>query len=184
MKRRHKIALVLLIALVSMVVVVNLPIINTGVIVSGCSSFSDCTSPHPLYESIAQEYCLYVCMYACCINVITLGFVTLYAGTASNTSSRGTAHLVVEFNNPASSTKLSSYSFWSPGNSSITFYQCSTSVSCVAISKLTLSGNSVTKFDNATNELYLSSDIISNETCNYVFNFANGQSVSGTVAAN
>jgi hypothetical protein len=184
MRRRYKIALVLLMALVSLVVVVNLPIINTGVIASGCSSFSNCTQPHPVYESIAQEYCLYGCLYACCPDVITLEFVTLYAGIASNISFRGTAHLVVGFNNPASSTRLSSYSFWTPGNSSINFYQCSTYVSCTALSKPTLSGNSVTKFDNATSELYLSSDIISNETYNYVFNFTNGQSVSGTIRAN
>jgi hypothetical protein len=183
LKTKRKIVLALLIALISLVVLVNIPIINTGIIASGCTSFTHCTPPHPVYESLFEEYL--PCTFSVCSvppQVVTLEFANLDSGSATNQSYRGTASVAAAFNNPASATKLSSYELWSPGNASMTMYECTSSSSCTPLGNAPILANSVTYFNDST-VLYLSNKIVLNETYNYIFNFANGQSVSGTLNA-
>ena len=184
---RYKVALIFLIAVVSLTVAVNLPVINTGIIASGCSSFTRCTPPHPVYESLFSKF--FPCTFSVCSHpptVVTLSLFQLSAGTPTNQDSRGTAGFVVAFNNPGKATKLSSYSFSSIGNSStaITLYQCVSTTSCTAISDTSILADRVTSFTNETMMFHLSSTILQNQTYNYLFNFANGQSISGVVTAN
>lgn len=186
-KTRYKVTLVFLIALVSLAVALNLPIINTGIIASGCSSFTRCTPPHPVYESLLSKY--FPCMFSVCSStplMVTLFLFQLSAGTSTNQDSRGTASFAVAFNNPGKTTQISSYSFSSTGNysASITLYQCVTSLSCTSVSRANISADRVTSFANETTMFYPSSTIFRNQTYNYIFNFANGQSISGTVTAN
>ena len=182
---RYKVALILLIAFVALMVAVNIPIINTGVVESGCTSFTHCIAPHPVYESLMDKY--FPCTFNVCminsVQTITLESARLTSGNPTKQTLQGGATVAIEFNNPGSATKLSSYNIWSPGNSSITLYQCSSNVSCVPLGTPPILSNSITYFDGST-VLYLSNPIISNETCNYVFNFANGQSISGVLTAN
>lgn len=69
------------------------------------------------------------------------------------------------------------------GSQSLTFYQCPSQTECGAPSDLTVAGNSVTGFSNATSAFYPLSNITSGETLNYVITFANGQSISGDLIA-
>jgi hypothetical protein len=187
MRLRSKIvALSLLSALAFLGIFANLPIVNTGTIEPGCSSFTKCTPPHYVYESLLDKY--FPCTFQICLDssvkTITLSEWNLSSGTATTQNLQGTAHFVIAFNNPGATTKISSYSL-SPGtNASLTLYQCSSSISCTALSSPTIPANRVTSFDTAATMFYISRNISSGEEYNYVFNFANGQSISGTVRAN
>jgi hypothetical protein len=178
MKNRHKVALGLFIALLSLAIVVNLPLINTGVTETDCNQ-GNCSS-HAVYQSIAQEGCFYGCMITCCVATITLEYATLSSGTATTPTSRGTANLFIGFNNPGSTTKIISFNI---PDSNITVYQCPSPSSCEVVSTPTIAANSITGFNTTATAYYFSMSIISNGTYNYVVAFANGQSVSGTLTA-
>ncbi len=186
MKNRYKVGLGLLIGLISLTVIVNLPMISIGITETDCS-ISGCNT-HVVYESISQVY--FPCTFSTCIGTgnvrtVMLEYATLSSGTASTSQGRGTANLTARFNNPGSTTTISSVTFAGNGSSTtpMTVYQCPSAVSCDAVSSPSIAANSVTEFNTTSTAFYFSTNITSGATYNYVFNFANGQSVSGSLKA-
>ena len=185
MKNRYKVGLGLLIGLISLTLIVNLPMISTGFTETDCSS-SGCNT-HVVYDSILQEYFPCGFGFTPCpggLAVITLDYPNLSSGTASTLQSRGRAILTVAFNNPGSATTISSVTIAGNGSStSMTVYQCPSAVSCNLVSSPTIAANSITGFNTTATAFYFSTNITSGATYNYIFNFANGQSVSGSLKA-
>lgn len=109
---------------------------------------------------------------------ITLTSANLQSGTASNSTMRGTANIIFSLSNNGSSTVITSMELTGSGLAPTTVYQCSSSTSCSAINNAVVNAQSVTSVS-----FYFSSAINNSQTYNYVIDFANGQSVSGSLIA-
>jgi hypothetical protein len=191
MRNRYKIALGLLIALISLTLIMNLPIVNTGVDGYDCSfspsnksDLTDCTAQYN-YESILQilDPLIYGCGFGCPnVRTITVAYAYLQSGTGSTLQNRGTANFSVRFNNPDTTTTISSsYNFTSSGGTSIALYSCTEVSTCESNTTLIIPSTDTTSYFNTT--FYMSATIVPDVTYNYFFEFTDGQSVSGTLIA-
>jgi hypothetical protein len=117
------------------------------------------------------------------VKTLTISSATLFAGSPSSANHQGTSKLEVVFNNPGSQTEIISMFVTTPSNSSVTIYQCQSAVSCGALTDVELSAGTNAYFNTPSTIFYLSSNIVQGEAYNYDFNFANGQSVFGSLVA-
>ena len=115
--------------------------------------------------------------------------VALYSGTASSSTSRGSAALTVEMTNPGGATGIESISLGGNGFSSPAIvFQCSNKTACFPIHGIfpfsaPLAAEKVTYFETNTTAFYPSGEIIAGDSYSYVLSFFNGQSVSGVLTA-
>jgi hypothetical protein len=185
MKTVYKLAVSLVIALVALALIFNLPLVPTGT--QTICVHTNCSS-HEVYESIMQVYApcsIFSCVGGSNVPTITEISGILSSGTESTLQSRGTANLTMAFNNPDQNTTISSISFVTPANASLTVYQCPSSSSCNVFSSSSLSipSGKITAFNTTETAFYFSSPIISGETYSYVVSFTDGQSITGALNA-
>lgn len=187
MKTFYKVAVSLVIALFALVLILNFPFLPTGM--QTTCDHANCNS-HEVYESIMQVYL--PCSFLGCVNpggsnvrTITEEYAILSSGSASTLQSRGTANLTMAFNNPDQSTTISSISFLTPANISLTVYQCSSGTSCNVLSSsaLTIPSGKITAFNTTETAFYFPNPIVAGQTYSYLVSFSDGQSISGALNA-
>lgn len=129
------------------------------------------------------------------VKTVTLASGTLYGGVTSSGTTNATSSLTLSLNNPGSSTYITSLTLTGTAISSVTGW-CSNSdqvggTGCTQIS-WTAGGSSnqmppgvVTSFSFFPSSIapQISQSILTGQTFDYVINFANGQSVSGSLIA-
>jgi len=185
MRTRSKITITIcvVVCLLVILIAVNQPLVVTGATYLQCN-FDGC-STHTVYESYIDYW--FPCEFQLCthsVETISLASATLFSGTGTSPSQEGTARIEMTFTNPGSQTKIISLQIKSASASStILFYQCQTETSCSSPTQLTLTAGSDTAFDSPSTIFYLSQNITSGVSYNYIFNFANGQSLSGALVA-
>jgi hypothetical protein len=174
----------MLVVMIAILIATNLPIIPSASWY-GCDPVGGCYT-HTDYQSFMQDQCMYpyVCMCACGggAPTITLAAALLYSGTPSSPTHRGSGMLKVVFNNPGEKTEISSIEITSTNTTSIAVYECQSPTFCSGAVNLVMAGGSIDAF-NSTSSLYFSQAIVPRAIYDYVFNFANGQSVSGDLIA-
>jgi hypothetical protein len=115
---------------------------------------------------------------------ITVVTVALYAGSASNATTQGTAALYLVIHNPGPPTSVSSIEI---SRSTLvvaqTFYQCASLTSCSPTSSPVINGNSDSNFTSPRTGFFAGAKIGENLSYNYKIAFANGETVSGTVTS-
>jgi flagellin-like protein len=127
------------------------------------------------------------------VKQIQLNSAILTGGSATSPTLAGTATFQVVFNNPGGVTNVTSVTL-SAGSTSITLItMCTANNACgVPITDAKLASGQVTGFQAPyvnvgssyqPGEWYPNSAINSGSTYNYVINFANGQSISGSIIA-
>jgi hypothetical protein len=126
--------------------------------------------------------------YSCCDSsgdyFMMFQSAVLYSGTASTSSSRGSAVFAVSISDPRSLTAISSITITGASFQSLpNIFECSNQTYCTPFDHVPLPSGKVSSFDTNTTAFYISSPIVVNETYNFVINFANGQSVSGSLTA-
>jgi hypothetical protein len=131
---------------------------------------------------------LYNYYYSCCDSggdyTMMFQSAVLYSGTASTPSSRGSAVFTVSISDPRSLTAIFSITITGTSFQSLpNIFECSNKTFCTPFDHVPLPGGKVSTFDTSTTAFYISSPVVVNETYNFVINFANGQSVSGSLIA-
>lgn len=178
MKTIYKLAISLVIALFALGLILNFPFVPTGI--QTICVHTNCSS-HEVYESIMQAYfpcSVFSCVGGSNVATITGVYAILSSGSASTLQSKGTANLTMAFNNPDPSTTISSISFFTPANASLTVYQCSSSASCnvLSSSSLIIPSGKITAFNTTETAFYFPSPIVAGETYSYAVSFTDGQS--------
>ncbi|MHB2036550.1 MAG: archaellin/type IV pilin N-terminal domain-containing protein [Nitrososphaerales archaeon] len=125
------------------------------------------------------------------VKTVTLSSATLYGGLSATAAKNSTSSLTVALNNPGSATYISSVTMTGAGISTINAWDNSTDFSSstnLVVFTASHTGNNamgpgaVTSFtyypENAAQQ-----SITTGQVFNYVINFANGQSVSGSLIA-
>ncbi len=125
------------------------------------------------------------------VKTITLTSATLYGGVSVTASQAATSSLGLSLNNPGSLTEISSLTLTGTGlSSAITGWCASATANCptpvvfgsTANNENNLTAGAVTTFTFYPKTV-TSFSITTGQTFNYVINFANGQSVSGSLIA-
>lgn len=133
-------------------------------------------------------------LYGSNVQTVTLSSASLYAGVTESASTSATSSITLSLNNPGSATTITSLTLTGAWGGAVSIAQWSTSSSASASPTLNFGSSyqdggpnsllpgSVTSFtfypwDTA------SQAITTGQTYNYVVNFANGQSVSGSLIA-
>ena len=138
-------------------------------------------------------------LYSCNVRTITVSSLTLYGGSAASGTQPATSSISLGLNNPGAATTITSLSLMPSASFSSPNYSQSQPWSTTSYSgdyinfsaPYTMgSANSVNAGSVNTYVFYpvsksgsASEEIIANQTYNYVINFANGQSVSGSLIA-
>lgn len=196
MKKRSKNILCLVVLSFAIFIGINLPIIPSG-------TWQKCdyslTSYHCFtrtgYESyLFQQYEWNDPFWpGCCDNsvkTVTLSSATLYSGNVATASSGATAKLFFSLDNPGSRTYITSLTL-SGNGVNITSWDNSTQPSSKGNLIPFVSGYSgdvlfsgkVTSFTYCPERIGSSEEIVGAQTYNYVINFQNGESVSGSLTA-
>ncbi|MHB8565870.1 MAG: archaellin/type IV pilin N-terminal domain-containing protein [Nitrososphaerales archaeon] len=116
------------------------------------------------------------------VKTIQLTSATLYGGTLSATGAAacaGTATEQISLNNPGSSTGVSGVTISGGGAASGTTGLFTVGSACQAAS----ASNAVSATGVTSLTIYVSYAVTSGNTYNYVINFVNGQSISGSLIA-
>lgn len=183
MKAIYKLPIFLVVVPLTLVLIFNFPFVPTGTY-TVCVR-ADCSS-HVVYDSLMQEYfpCnVFSCTGGSNVETITVEYATLSSGTGSTLRSRRTANLTIVFYNPDQSTSISSISFVTPANASLTVYQCSSSASCDVISSPLIPSGKITAFNTTESAFYFSGPVVAGQTYSYAVSFTDGQSISGALDA-
>jgi len=126
------------------------------------------------------------------VKTITLTSGTLYGGVTATSSSTATASFVLALNNPGSATYVTSLSMSGAGIATVTSWDNSSAASAstnLIVFTASHPGNNAMPAGTVTSFTYYpenaapSQEITTGQVFNYVINFANGQSVSGSLIA-
>jgi flagellin-like protein len=125
------------------------------------------------------------------VKTVTLSSATLYGGVSATAAQVATSSLTVSLNNPGSATVITGITLTGAGISTITGWDTGSAAGAAptllftpytANSPNAMAPGAVTSFTfypwNAASQ-----SILTGQTFNYVINFANGQSVSGSLIA-
>jgi hypothetical protein len=165
------------IILVAVLIIADLPIIPTE---DPCGIG---TQNESFFSRVGYFFqCLFGCLYSCPVLTVTLSSALLYAGTASYSDLQGTARLDLVLNNPGTATGIVSIQM-DADNETLSMFQYPTLTYCHAPMGLIVAGNGVTAFNSTNTASYLSNNIRTNETVQYIINFENGQSIQGVLVA-
>lgn len=193
MDRVSKIVICLVLLMFLVPIVVNAPLIpSPNGYTTTCNS-KGCTNS-PIYESILETYapCLFGCLSTSSVQTVTLSSMVLYRGVTANASTKATSSLEFSLNNPGSATTITSITLTGSNFSPVTIwdeYPNSTSSTHINFGASYLKGgenalpaSEVTAFSFCpwTNQ---SETLVMEGVFNYIINFANGQSVSGSSIA-
>lgn len=117
-------------------------------------------------------------------NVISALSATLYAGTPTNATARGTASLYIVLQNTGDATSITSINMYRPPNiRQPPIYQCQGPNSCTLISAPPVSGRSTSSFNTPTSGFYIGATLLPQTMYGYQIFFANGASLFGTLNA-
>ncbi len=126
------------------------------------------------------------------VKTVTLSSGTLYGGVTADPVTAATSSLTISLNNPGSATTISSITLTGSGISTITGWDTgslSSAAANVNFNQGYTSGNPNAMGPGAVTSFTFfpwsaaSQSITTGQTFNYVINFANGQSVSGSLIA-
>jgi len=124
--------------------------------------------------AVAGVYAFYYSAPSCCVDnvrIVTLSSATLFSGTPTNASDRGTSISLIT---------ITGYNL----TSQVVVYRCFDGTDCEPISSSNVPlPSGLTHFDTNSSAFYLSASLTEGQVYNYVINFANGQSVSGSLIA-
>jgi len=125
------------------------------------------------------------------VETVTLSSATLYGGVTASASSAATSSLTISLNDPGSATTITSVSLTGAGITTATQWQTAAGAGTTTVnfgqaytagSPNAMGPDAVTSFTFYTWSA-ASQPILTGQTFNYVINFANGQSVSGSLIA-
>ena len=127
------------------------------------------------------------------VKTVTLSSATLYGGVSSDAATNATSSLTLALNNPGSATYITSLSLtgtaittvnsWCPNGDKVGAGGCvQVAWTAVGINNQ-MSPGKVTSFTFFPSNPPTTQPITTGQTFNYVINFANGQSVSGSLIA-
>lgn len=140
---------------------------------------------HPMFFVVHKDA---LNTWNCPLETITVSAATLYAGSASSSSFRGTANFSLSLNSDVS-TNLTSLTLTLPGAnnrstpSNATVFQCTSNTQCAGISSLQILAGSITNFTSSATVFRFPSAILPGKAYIYEISFANAQSISGSVVA-
>ncbi len=125
------------------------------------------------------------------VKTVTLSSATLYGGLSATGTLVATSSLTVALNNPGSATYITSVTMTGAGISTITAWDNSTAASSannLVVFGTSHPGNNAMSAGAVTSFTYYPENaaqqtITTGQVFNYVINFANGQSVSGSLIA-
>jgi len=128
------------------------------------------------------------------VKTVTLASATLYGGVVAGTGANSTSSLVVALNNPGSATYVNSLTLTAAGLATPVTAWCPNSDKvggggCTAISFAGSNANTALSQGQVTSLTFYPEQgaggaaITTGQVFNYVINFANGQSVSGSLIA-
>lgn len=110
--------------------------------------------------------------------------MTLYAGTPTNGTSRGTASLYMVLQNTGDSTTITSIVILRPPNvRQPPIYQCRGPSSCALISVPYVNARSTSAFNTTSTGFYIGSTLLPQTLYGYEVYFANGATLFGTLNA-
>jgi len=138
--------------------------------------------------AVAGVYAFYYSAPSCCVDnvrIVTLSSATLFSGTPTNASDRGTSAFAITLNNPGAISSISLITITGYNlTSQVVVYRCFDGTDCEPISSSNVPlPSGLTHFDTNSSAFYLSASLTEGQVYNYVINFANGQSVSGSLIA-
>jgi flagellin-like protein len=124
------------------------------------------------------------------VKTVTLSSATLYGGVSATAASAATSSLVFALNNPGSATYVTSLTLSGAGIATISTWDNTTAATGGGntISFASSTGNNAMNAGTVSSYTYYPSaasaeSITTGQVFNYVINFANGQSVSGSLIA-
>jgi flagellin-like protein len=125
------------------------------------------------------------------VKTVTLSSGTLYGGVTASSSVPATSSLTISLNNPGSATTISSITLTGSGISTITQWQLAagSGTNTVNFGATYAPGGANAMSPGSVSSFTFfpwsssSQSITTGQTFNYVINFANGQSVSGSLIA-
>jgi FlaG/FlaF family flagellin (archaellin) len=125
------------------------------------------------------------------VKTVTLSSATLYGGVTASSIIAATSSVTVSLNNPGSATTITSITLTGSGISTITNWQlaAASGTNTVNFAATYVNGGANAMGPGAVTSFTFfpwsgsSQSITTGQTFNYVINFANGQSVSGSLIA-
>ena len=178
MGKRKRIALT--VSVVSLVILFLVPTVPMANPFQTCFETSCASGVH--YESLLQ-----LLTPVCCDNAaktIEVTFAVIHHGSASSIYHRGIANLAIVINNPSAATNITSIQVTEKSvNSSITVFQCPTPALCSPASRITIAPAGNTAFNSPSTVFYFSQNVTYGATYNFIFSFANGRVISGSLTA-
>ncbi len=126
------------------------------------------------------------------VKTVTLSSATLYGGTTATGAAAATSSLTIALNNPGSASYITSVTMTGSGIATIVAWDNSTLTSSAANlivftgsypGNNAMAAGTVTSFTYYPENVAPAQSITTGQVFNYVINFANGQSVSGSLIA-
>jgi len=127
------------------------------------------------------------------VKTVTLSSATLYGGVSSDAATNATSSLTIALNNPGSATYITSLSLtgtaistvnnWCPKGDQVGGGGCTQVAWTAGGANNQMAPGKVTSFTFYPSNPPATQAITTGQTFNYVINFANGQSVSGSLIA-
>jgi len=125
------------------------------------------------------------------VKTVTLSSATLYGGVTASASATATSSITISLNNPGSATTITGISLTGAGITTVTTWQqaAASGTNTVNFGQAYTAGSPNAMGPGAVTSFTFypwsaaSQPILTGQTFNYVINFANGQSVSGSLIA-
>ena len=115
---------------------------------------------------------------------VTIAFMRLYSGSASSSTSQGTANVYLIVRNSGQPTAINSIIIKGGGLSGpIPVFVCPSTVNCAMLVSEQVNAHSATTFTDDRTSFYVGSAIVSGTTYDFEIGFANGQTISGSIQA-